>query len=184
MSVAKYVRTQWKIGMFEPPNSSDGTVYLHREIASEKLGRKLKPGETVHHVDEDKFNNDPENLWVFRSNADHSSYHNQKLLNLIPEIIINEDGSYTTIKYRQEILCECGNDKSYDADKCKSCNEEWIARNIPSKEELQKLIWEIPSTQIAEIYNVSDKSISKWCKKYNLSKPPRGYWTKLKSKSY
>lgn len=90
MSVAKYVRTQWKIGMFEPPNSSDGTVYLHREIASEKLGRKLKPGETVHHVDEDKFNNDPENLWVFRSNADHSSYHNQKLLNLIPEIIINK----------------------------------------------------------------------------------------------
>lgn len=47
----------------------------------------------------------------------------------------------------------------------------------PTKEELEKLIWKKPTTHIAKIYEVSDKAVEKWCKKYNISKPPRGYWT-------
>jgi hypothetical protein len=50
----------------------------------------------------------------------------------------------------------------------------------PSKEELQKLIWEIPTIHIAKKFGVSDKAIEKWCKAYKIDKPPRGYWTKLK----
>ena len=49
----------------------------------------------------------------------------------------------------------------------------------PSKEELFKLIWEIPTIHIAKKYKVSDKAISKWCKIYEIVKPPRGYWTKF-----
>lgn len=52
----------------------------------------------------------------------------------------------------------------------------------PSKEELQKLIWEIPTIHIAKKFGVSDKAIEKWCKAYEIDKPPRGYWTKLKKK--
>lgn len=48
---------------------------------------------------------------------------------------------------------------------------------VPSKEELEPLVWKIPTTKIAEKYNVSDKAVEKWCKKYQLTKPPRGYWT-------
>jgi hypothetical protein len=48
----------------------------------------------------------------------------------------------------------------------------------PPKEELELLIWQIPTTKIAEKYGVSDKAIEKWCKKYSINKPPRGYWTK------
>lgn len=51
----------------------------------------------------------------------------------------------------------------------------------PSKEELYKLVWEKSSTQIAKDYGVSDNSIKKWCKKYNISKPPRGYWAKFQN---
>lgn len=47
-----------------------------------------------------------------------------------------------------------------------------------SKKELEKLLWEYPMTQIAEVYNVSDKAVAKWVKKYELQKPPRGYWIK------
>lgn len=50
----------------------------------------------------------------------------------------------------------------------------------PTKDELQKLIWEMPTTHIAESYGLSDKAIEKWCKSYNIEKPPRGYWTKQK----
>lgn len=49
----------------------------------------------------------------------------------------------------------------------------------PSKEELNKLLWEKPTTQIAEELGVSDVAIAKWAKQYDLSKPPRGYWTKM-----
>lgn len=50
----------------------------------------------------------------------------------------------------------------------------------PSKEELEKLLWEKPTTQIAEQFGVSDNAVAKWAKSYGLTKPPRGYWTKLK----
>ena len=48
----------------------------------------------------------------------------------------------------------------------------------PTKEELEKQIWSTPSSQLALRYGVSDTAISKWCKAYKITKPPRGYWAK------
>ncbi len=53
----------------------------------------------------------------------------------------------------------------------------------PSKEELEKLIWEKPTSIVANEIGVSDKAITNWCKSYGIDKPPRGYWTKVKSES-
>lgn len=52
-----------------------------------------------------------------------------------------------------------------------------LKRSYPTKEELEKLVWEIPSTKVAEMYGVSGKAIEKWCKRHKIEKPPRGYWT-------
>lgn len=52
----------------------------------------------------------------------------------------------------------------------------------PPKEELEKIIWEIPTIQLAKKLGVSDVAIAKQCKKLNIVKPPRGYWEKLKHK--
>ncbi|WP_445245350.1 HNH endonuclease [Microcoleus sp. OTE_8_concoct_300] len=41
------------------------TVYLHRVVAEQTVDRKLRPGEVVHHLDEDKSNNSPENLVIY-----------------------------------------------------------------------------------------------------------------------
>ncbi len=57
--------------------------------------------------------------------------------------------------------------------------EKW--QNI-TKEFLTKLVWEKPSTQIALEYGISPSSIIKKCHKWNILKPPRGYWAKIKSK--
>lgn len=46
----------------------------HRVVMSQKLGRPLLPGEIVHHLDEDKKNNDPENLEL-TTHAEHSREH-------------------------------------------------------------------------------------------------------------
>jgi HNH endonuclease len=47
----------------------------HRVVAEKKLGRRLRPGETVHHKDHNKRNNDPKNIEVFKSQAEHARFH-------------------------------------------------------------------------------------------------------------
>lgn len=39
------------------------------------LGRFLTPEEVVHHIDEDRSNNAPENLQLFANNAEHIQHH-------------------------------------------------------------------------------------------------------------
>ncbi len=47
----------------------------HRVVAEQILGRPLAPGEVVHHIDGDKRNNDPSNLQVLASQAEHARLH-------------------------------------------------------------------------------------------------------------
>jgi len=53
----------------------DGYVPEHRMIMENKLGRKLLPLEVVNHIDEDTKNNDPDNLEVYPTNAEHMAHH-------------------------------------------------------------------------------------------------------------
>lgn len=46
----------------------------HRVVAEEKLGRPLRSGEIVHHLDGDIHNNDPENLHV-TTQGEHIRIH-------------------------------------------------------------------------------------------------------------
>lgn len=50
-------------------------IAAHRFVAEKILGRKLEGGEVVHHIDQDKRNNSPENLMVFKSQAEHIKWH-------------------------------------------------------------------------------------------------------------
>ena len=49
----------------------------HRVVATQTIGRSLKNGEVVHHRDENKYNNNPDNLVVFPSQSAHAKYHNE-----------------------------------------------------------------------------------------------------------
>lgn len=46
----------------------------------------------------------------------------------------------------------------------------------PSPQELQKLLWQKPTSEIATSLGVSDVAVAKFAKKHGLSKPTRGYW--------
>lgn len=50
---------------------SSGYAPEHRIVMHDRLGRALCPGEVVDHIDGDRLNNEPSNLRVFPSNADH-----------------------------------------------------------------------------------------------------------------
>jgi len=52
-----------------------GYVYEHRLVAEENLGRRLRPGEQIHHLDGDRANNKSENIRVMANLAAHRVLH-------------------------------------------------------------------------------------------------------------
>lgn len=142
----------------------------------------------VHHIDGNHKNAVKENLIPLCANH-HVLVHKQKT----HEKIQNQINEIMT-KYFPDTYAKIVPQKSFKGykgiiDKVQKDNGEYKLKisfqklrntesKIPSKNELEKLIWEKPSTEIAKIYQVSDSSIVKWCKKYGVQKPPRGYWAK------
>lgn len=49
--------------------------YEHRAMAEWKIGRPLRPGEVVHHLNNDPRDNHPDNLAVFPSQSAHMRLH-------------------------------------------------------------------------------------------------------------
>ncbi len=73
------VRTKLRLARV---NSGAGVAYPkyygrheHRVVAERILGRPLKTGEVVHHIDGNVRNNNPENLRIFASQAEHAKFH-------------------------------------------------------------------------------------------------------------
>ena len=62
----------WYIYCPDHPNATKKhRVAEHRLVMEEKLGRFLLKSEVVHHIDGNSQNNDPSNLIVFQTNAEH-----------------------------------------------------------------------------------------------------------------
>ncbi|MGB3204067.1 MAG: HNH endonuclease signature motif containing protein [Crinalium sp.] len=100
------------------------------------------------------------------------------------QLVNNEDGSYSC-QFAQGNCLSCGKllisptQDTYCSQKCFKLASRRVVR--PSKEELEKIIWTKPTSQIANDFGVSDKAVEKWCKAYGIHKPPRGYWAKQRS---
>ena len=163
--------------MPEHPNArSNGTVLERRLVAEKKIGRLLKRSEVVHHVDEDKTNNTPENLIVFRSNSDHSRFHK---IGIMKEM---KDGTYVCpIPASKISKCEyCGNyyikiksktNKRFCSLECYlKSPKQYICggRKKPTKEELESLIQNHSFVSIGKMYGFSDNAVRSWCKNFGI----------------
>lgn len=56
-----------------------GYVREHRLIAEKCLGRYLEPKEVIHHINEIKDDNRPENLYLFATTGKHTKFHQLKI---------------------------------------------------------------------------------------------------------
>lgn len=77
-SAGKTVMAQGYLAEFQPDHpmaTKGGLVMQHRLVAEHVLGRHLTRDEVVHHEDQVKTNNAPENLWVFPTQAAHLRHH-------------------------------------------------------------------------------------------------------------
>lgn len=147
-----------------PRAMSNGCVYEHILVAEQKLGRILRNNECVHHIDGNTRNNDPNNLMIFDSISSHATFHNGGIL------VDNNDGTFSS--YFEKLLCpKCKiNHKDYDAKLCIKCYNEERIKNIPPKEQLINNFVNNNANKaaVARIYNVTQTTVKKWCKRYNI----------------
>ena len=54
---------------------SDSNKLVHRYVVEKKIGRKLRQGEIVHHINRNKLDNSPENLEIFANQEEHEKHH-------------------------------------------------------------------------------------------------------------
>jgi hypothetical protein len=152
-----------------PLARQNGYVALQRHLMSVQLGRWLGADEKVLFLNGDRTDVRPENL-VLVTAAE------------LRARTLGEPAAPVALS------CQlCG--KSFEAPASdghrKYCSAKCAARSSRrfevTPEELEKLVWEMPATQVAALFGVSDKAVEKRCKKYGIRKPPRGYWAKVQA---
>jgi hypothetical protein len=97
-----------------------------------------------------------------------SNCHGEIHAGLIDAVKIYEEQQATFPKYVEEVKPE------------KIYHPIFKISKRPDKEVLEKLVWEMSCVKIGEIYGVSDNAVNKWCKFYEIKKPGRGDWEKIK----
>jgi hypothetical protein len=147
-----------------PLARKDGMVMLSRHLMSMQLGRWLRSFEIVIYKDGNSQNLAIENLALTTiGKLSHSPQHNAVTL------VCHYCGAPFKVTPSHK------NRRIYHSEACRRLAEQ---KFVIDPEELRQLVWEIPTTQIACLYGVSDKAVEKRCRALGISKPPRGYWAK------
>jgi hypothetical protein len=103
----------------------------------------------------------------------------------VPENPTRFNEKYAVYKEKLEpSLCgKCGKEISSRTinNLCEKCYNISKRKFEITKEELERLVWEKPTTDVAKIFGVTDKAIQRRCNLLEIKKPKRGYWAKLYS---
>ena len=152
-----------------PCANSAGKVMEHVYVVWKHTGQIPNKDECIHHKDRNKINNEISNL-VLMTQSDHARLHQFEDKGGLPpsEIVCKNCGGTFTTAFHQATFC---------SQKCATLS---TRKFEISKDELEKLVWNMSTVKVAELLGVSDVAVAKRCKKLGISKPPRGYWAKVK----
>lgn len=148
-----------------PLARQDGNVMLSRHLMSVSIGRWLKPGEIVIYRDGNTQNLSEANLELTTLGKLSHQLRGKATILHCP---------YCGMPFK--VPPSHQNRRVYHNNTCRRM----ASRKFEiDPEELRQLVWEIPTTEIAALYGVSDKAVEKRCRTLGIPKPPRGYWTRL-----
>lgn len=179
-----------------PVAKSIRNQYLEKiEYACEICGLKewlgIKAVLELHHIDGNSLNNEEENIQALCLNC-HSQTPNWRGRAKLPaqnkrEYVCKKDFieriDQKNVNFIPNFCLDCDRLVSKASLRCKICDGRFRSgtkrRFEISKEELEKLISEIPMTRIGELFGVSDNAIKRRAKLLGIDlKPMRGYWAK------
>lgn len=128
------------------------------------------------------WNNKPMTLTLDHINGINNDHRLVNLRFICPNCDTQSE-TYGSKKTKKRYNCkQCGLVTAGYSTLCQKCAQFKKIKDRPSKEQLEKLVWSVPTTTIAKQFGVTDNAVAKWCKTYGITKPGPGYWTKLHSK--
>lgn len=163
----------------------EDSTYSRRALKSRIIKNKIIPYQCAKCGMGEKWQGETISLVLDHINGVSNDHRKENLRFLCPNCNSQTPTFCGKHNKKKNICSKCGKRKSKHAQFCLDCRESSSrphCRKVerPDREELLKMLWEIPTTKIAEKYNVSGGAVAKWAKSYDISKPPRGYWVKQK----
>lgn len=181
-----------------PRTSSQGCVPVHVLVAEEMLGRYLTPEEVVHHIDENKRNNNPSNLMVFATAGDHNAFHTGN------HDIYKDNDVWRVHKKKDKILTcpTCGKRFRREHTRHKEimfCSQQcavrfpgrYVSRNPDGTQEEPGIIASMSEDDVKSVliecggnfsdagrrYNVTPNAFVRYCKRHNMPYHSKDYKT-------
>jgi hypothetical protein len=133
----------------------------------------------IDHIDGNPEHNHIDNLQFLCPNC-----HRQKTIQYSPSFLLEKAEtvfkSSRRLEPKKKNFClDCGCEVTKEAERCMSCSKKGFFKiNWPSNSDMEKLVWEIPTSILSKQLGVSDTAISRHCKERGIKKPGRGYWQK------
>jgi hypothetical protein len=62
----------------------------------------------------------------------------------------------------------------------KSMSQSEASKTCVDRQTLYEELWQIPGTQLARKYGISDVALGKACRRHDIPRPPSGFWTMRK----
>ena len=136
----------------------------------------------IHHNDGNHKNNMWDNFRCICAWCHIKHHRGVDVIAILPPLFENSVGQETEFteenkRYRSPTKVSEINPLWKKKQNIKARKVEW-----PTKEELEKIIWEKSTEKIGKDFGVSGAAVAKWCKRYSIKKPPRGYWAKIYAK--
>lgn len=129
----------------------------------------------LHHIDGNHYDNDLSNLMIVCPNC-HAQLTSQQSVSLYPYTYKKYIGQNQEDNDKQKVqkdkkqnnCIDCGKPILSRSTRCVECAHKHRNSCPYNREELKKLIRESSFRQIGKVNNVSDNTVRKWCKKFDL----------------